>query len=761
MGPVGRRCILVVGLVVLAAAGVAGAQRVVQIDAPAILDEPGTTYLLTRDVTAPHTAFIIKGEDITLDLGGHTVTYGTADGDRVSGVFARPPGRDEEFALIPREGFGGASRVTIRNGRIVEGPGTGRYRHGVYMRGGDGLEVSNLRVEVHSPDSNNINILYWGSAHIHHNHFLSRVRVVSNRHYPGQDVIVIWGVGGPIEIDHNTIDGGAQWGIRVSGGDGPPHLVNIHHNLIRHRTYATNGYGLGLHARNMYVYANVVRPVAGRGVHLTGRDIEFFNNIVDVREQPNPEYPRTRAHGVKLEGARSSRVHHNFIRSTAEEGFGDADPLDFDVPPGACNEVFKNTVVALRKTPRFWATTVNLIAQADGNGTVVHDNTFITQQYHIRVDWDGGSGVLFRNNRFEVLGNPADYVFFRCQPSRALDVKNNVFRDNLFVPPASPTVQYMYRDYRPSRIDNRVENTLTVLVTDPAGKEVPDADVVVRLDGRVVARTAADRRGRAAVVLPWLRFVPPKTVELGPYELTVCKPGWEPAEFLTFDLTGASEASEQASRTPEPSPGSGQALLVKPDRPRKVVVRLRRKGALLYVWAGPDQRRLIGDEVTIPTKLVLAEGVTGEPEITWYRVKGRKRTRAEDLVGLQPTVRLDRWGGYTFEVEARLGEAVARDQVYLRANRTLTPTARASAPATARVETIVQLDGSRSTDPVGFPLSYHWKQVSGPEALISSLEWPDPIFYPLQPGRYTFQLTVSNPLGKVSEPVRVTVQVTE
>jgi len=62
-----------------------------------MLDRPGATYLLTRDVTAPRTAFIVKGDGITLDLGGHTVTYGTDDGDRYSGVFARPGGGEDSF----------------------------------------------------------------------------------------------------------------------------------------------------------------------------------------------------------------------------------------------------------------------------------------------------------------------------------------------------------------------------------------------------------------------------------------------------------------------------------------------------------------------------------------------------------------------------------------------------------------------------------------------------------------------------------------
>ena len=48
----------------------------------------------------------------------------------------------------------------------------------------------------------------------------------------------------------------------------------------------------------------------------------------------------------------------------------------------------------------------------------------------------------------------------------------------------------------------------------------------------------------------------------------------------------------------------------------------------------------------------------------------------------------------------------------------------------------------------------------GPEAMLSSPEWPDPIFYPTSPGTYTFELTVANPL-RTSKPARCSVRVVE
>ena len=45
---------------------------------PYILSSSDTTYILDTDVTVNGTAFVFGGKDITLDLNGHTVTYGNA-----------------------------------------------------------------------------------------------------------------------------------------------------------------------------------------------------------------------------------------------------------------------------------------------------------------------------------------------------------------------------------------------------------------------------------------------------------------------------------------------------------------------------------------------------------------------------------------------------------------------------------------------------------------------------------------------------------
>ncbi|KPJ51980.1 MAG: hypothetical protein AMS16_07065, partial [Planctomycetes bacterium DG_58] len=455
--------------------------EVIKIDAPGILDKPGATYLLTKDVTAPRTAFMIKGDDITLDLGGHTVTYGTEVGvDRSSGVFLRPTGRQEGFDGVPPGGFGGGNNFTLKNGRIVQGPQPvappgaitwsagrlvkevgdhprpGRYCHAVYIRGCDNFKVLDTITEVNSRDSNNIHVLYSGRGEIANNHCISTVKEITDRHYPGTQVIQA-GARGYLNIHHNVIDGGGQWGINVTGGGNTGHLAEVHHNVIRHRSYTTNGYALGCHAPNMRVYANVVKSI-GRGVHLTANNVDFYNNIVEPREKPNPEYPSTRTHGIKLEHPTHTRVHHNFCRVIAEEGFGQADPLDLDCPKFSANQVYKNTIVALRKSPKYWASAVNVVYA---------------------------------------------HQFFHVWQSSAARTQGIVFRDSVLAPPADyRKVRQLYaRSYTKGNVDMTVEWSVNVKTVDPAGKAVAAVTVQVMKDGKAVAQSATGTDGTASVVL--------------------------------------------------------------------------------------------------------------------------------------------------------------------------------------------------------------------------------------------------------------------
>ncbi|MFQ5808056.1 MAG: hypothetical protein ACE5JM_00435 [Armatimonadota bacterium] len=732
---------------------------VVEIDAPGILDSSGATYLLTKDITVPRTAFMIKGDGITLDLGGHTVTYGTEEGiDRCSGVFLRPPGAEEDFKGVPLEGFGGGNDFTLKNGRLVqgpqplatkltmrggriieaEGPAPGRSCFAVYIRGCTGLEITGITSDVNSRDTDNLYIRNSGDVNVHDNRCISTVQEITDRHYPGTAVITVANVYGPIDIHHNVIDGGGQCGIKVAGERGQTgHLVQVHHNVIRHRNYTTNGYAIAAGAPNMRIFANVVKPAAGRGVHLTKYNQDLYNNIVDVWEAPNPEYPRTRGHGVKLEGARYARVHHNFIRSTAEKAC-DADPLDIAVPDYSASQIFKNTIVALRKSDEFWATSVNILGPGRKCLVHVYDNVFRTNHRHFRLDWGGGNGVTFERNRWEVLGSPEDYSFWTLGPSKAIASGGIVFRDNVLAAPANfRDVSGIRRGLNRAGLDYSIEHNVNITTRDPAGSAIAGIGVEAYEAGRLVASGLTNSEGRASVSLRDFRLTGDDEgflEEHGPYELKLFGQGFE-EKTLTVDPTETTDLP---------------VTLKHPDR-------------RVYVYAGEGPRIHIGDVATLEGKVAVVPEDAGTPEVAWRAVSGETKVRIEQPTSPKIDVLFSEWGQVTFEFSAKLGDEVAKSRVAVRADAQIAPVAVPKAPATAKLLTIVQLDGTESTDPRGFDPRYHrykWTQVAGPEAILSSDELPDPIFYPTEPGEYTFELTMANPI-RTSDPVPCSVRVTQ
>ena len=201
---------------------------------------------------------------------------------------------------------------------------------------------------------------------------------------------------------------------------------------------------------------------------------------------------------------------------------------------------------------------------------------------------------------------------------------------------------------------------------------------------------------------------------------------------------------------------------VDPVETRNLTIAITDPGRRLYVYAGEDQRRQIGEKAILDGKVILI-GQAGEPEIRWERVSGSSSLPIESANSARAQVVMNKWGSCTFELTAKWGDEVTKDRVRVRAHANLAPTAIALAPPPAKTRSIVQLDGTTSTDPRGFPrsdLRFAWEQVEGPRAILSSNGWPDPIFYPTEAGTYAFELRVSNPL-RAGKPARCAVTVME
>lgn len=393
---------------------------------PFILDRAGATYLLTRDIVADGTAFVVTAPEVTLDLDGHRVVFGNDTDAQVSGVLAKNKGK-----------------ATVCNGRIVQGARSKAYSTAVESRWrAEPTEVLAITTNVHLPCAYPVKFLgRAANVNVHHNSLSSRVTEIESRHYPGNDLVRLDVAGGNVEVHDNILTGGCHVGIRVSG-EGPN--VEVHHNDIRHHARYVNGYALACACPAMKVHHNRLTST-GRGAHLTREGIEFHNNHLDLHGHQTLDDmpPRSRPfkliavelHGIKLEGTRVRRckVHDNYVR-IVQRLPRRADATLRDVPatplnlacydPNAMNEVWGNTVVALTEYRKSrhgpygkageWAAALYFVgmtrrgpARPGAYAAWVHDNRFVSNDIFAGANGPVNMTVRIENNAFTLATEPS------------------------------------------------------------------------------------------------------------------------------------------------------------------------------------------------------------------------------------------------------------------------------------------------------------------------------------------------------------------
>lgn len=196
------------------------------------LDNDGATYVLSQDITASAGGIWIRGNDITLDLDGHTVTYNNvADGTTRQrlGIYVYDSNMNN---------------VRILNGFIKQGAGNDAGsaeaigHNPMYVRGGENSEIAGLHLEWSGPQVTGLYYNYGGDgSRIHHNILHDTGTVITNRH---QQVKAILVPDSNIETDHNLIQRSRHAGIITNG----VHGGTSYNNEIYMDSWATNAIGI-------------------------------------------------------------------------------------------------------------------------------------------------------------------------------------------------------------------------------------------------------------------------------------------------------------------------------------------------------------------------------------------------------------------------------------------------------------------------------------------------------------------------------------
>ncbi len=536
----------------------------IRLAGPATLSQAGATYLLTADVSASGTAFTVTARDVTLDLGGRTVTYGTAAGTCYG---------------VTTEYLYDSGRFTLRNGRIVQGAGRGSRSPAVNVRGGHDVRLSRLDVTVSGPDCHGL-LVYdglTGSLRIDHCTVACRTTVVSDRHFPGVAAMWLGALEGPVEIDSNLITATPQWGIKLQGratvGE-----ASIHHNrILGTRALVANGYAIGVHKPRLKVFENEIRGES-RGIHLDGQDnfgneAEVTDNAITSQDQPNAEYPVHWTHGLKIEGTGGSLVARNRVVARADPQHAEAIALDVGLGARSDVEIRDNLFVAVSTAPTMLAHALSwssgtLVAP---NLVRIERNVFRSSHRAITRGWAARVGGTLADNAFLLEPVPGHaWAFEHVDVSDLWPSPGNRLLD-AFTDGAPLTVTQWAG---PAAYETTREATLTVRVTTAGGAAASGAQVTVTdRAGAVVASGLSDAAGlfRGLVLLQRITNGPvaadggPFTVSASLGAVSASAAGVAPTGRLALTLRlGA--AGHEVDRTPPPAPGAPSALALSASR---------------------------------------------------------------------------------------------------------------------------------------------------------------------------------------------------
>ena len=282
------------------------------------------TYSLANDVSSPGTCFPIGASNITLNLNGHTITYGTGGGSSPTpAIAACAPWYTGLRASQCVEGSD--SNLTVYGGKIVQSTNAAPFSPVFWIgQGGTGGGyIHDLNATFQSAGSQFFHGEIDGGGYTIQNNVINDN--VKNIQHSGQSPLgarghfqgyVIHtdqertGSPAPDTISGNTFNGSPQGGIAdgVAGSQ-------IYNNTIKLTSTYSNDYGVIATMNNQNIHGNTITG-QGRGLDGESSGFIFNGNTVNVAEGTgNTEYG-----GCELDGTYGIRVKNYDWPNSTESG---------------------------------------------------------------------------------------------------------------------------------------------------------------------------------------------------------------------------------------------------------------------------------------------------------------------------------------------------------------------------------------------------------------------------------------------------------
>lgn len=384
-------------------------KNIVYVSNCAILDKNDTLYIVDKDIVADETAFIIKSNNVTLDLNGHTVTYNDkADGFGIS--LATWWQKDIEII-----------NGTIKQGKAnCKGNSNGIGCNPIHTLSGKNLLIANLKLIWQGDDVNGMNIQHQDTALITNNFLHDLGDKVSNRH---QGIVGISMNGGAnIVVSDNYLYRSRNRGIRITAEN-----PIVEKNRVNIDSVATNSTGIN-------TSSGVIRfnKVFGKGAHpigiWPGPGVQVYGNYVEVQNTMiSNEYKSAGAACLRMTWGQEDGVevwNNTFYLKAKKDGIAPGidswgRALFVGLPKPEQRAFFHhNIIIGDNGGDGSKAPAVAMVCLNNSDKFVFEDNVIASNWAPILLgDSYGGSGgfPLFRRNKIVKLYGSNDFHTIRSQ----------------------------------------------------------------------------------------------------------------------------------------------------------------------------------------------------------------------------------------------------------------------------------------------------------------------------------------------------------
>jgi hypothetical protein len=372
------------------------------------------TYYLATDLTSAATCFFIDADNITLNLNGHTITYGTGGGTAstpailLADSWYTAPGYDlaKTGTTLHHGGF------VVYGGSIVAAPNAAQRSTCLWVGQSDDISpapvVHDLTLTTYAEDASPIFGTVSASGWQIYNNTVNYASLTTSSRYD------LWGYaiwiaddpndgGSPADqIYNNKIIGAPQGGIFDDHQN-----TYTHNNDITFNSLYANDYCVAtLSGNGQTVSYNNCHPLSGRGIDAEASNETIDHNTITVTELPqDAEYG-----GCELAGADGIRVRDNVyqgnpappsgvtvsnntinaIATTCQANGLRLTGLLSDDNVTYSNNTVTTTGVGTSLIPDY-AVSMDGVQQAPLTFT---SNSFSSVYAYVEVDWDGANATM-------------------------------------------------------------------------------------------------------------------------------------------------------------------------------------------------------------------------------------------------------------------------------------------------------------------------------------------------------------------------------